>query len=93
MASYDFGKYEIVRTTADLRHLDRDSVPQTVLREAKERREFTEMTLTAEIARYLNLSPLRIEEIIAGSEEGLPAVLEAVNRCNELLYDEIIPRL
>ena len=93
VASYDFGKYEIVRTTADLRHLDRDTVPQTILHEAKERREFTEMTLTAEIARYLNLSPLRIEQILAGSEEGLPTVLEAVNRCNELLYDEIIPRL
>ena len=46
VASYDFGKYEIVRTTADLRQLDRDTVPQTILHEAKERREFTEMTLT-----------------------------------------------
>ena len=91
--SYDFGKYQIVRTTSDIRHLDREAVPQTVLYAAKEKREFTPLTLTAEIARYLNLSPVRIEEILENSEEGMTAVLEVVNTCNELLYDEIIPRL
>jgi type III restriction enzyme len=61
--------------------------------EIKEKRLYSEITLVAEIARYLNLSPLRIREILDTTEEGIAKILESVNEYNELLFDFIIPRL
>ena len=63
------------------------------LTEARERRDFSQLTLCAEIARYLNRSPLEIEDILTNTQEGMEVVLEHVNEFNELLYDWIIPRL
>lgn len=59
----------------------------------KKRRSWTPFTLTAEIARYLNTSPLRVEKLLQGTEEGLGRLTEAVNEYNELLYDKLVPAL
>jgi hypothetical protein len=59
----------------------------------KERRTWTPYTLTAEIARYLCESPLKIEAILTESQEGIDAIIELVNEYNELLYDKVIPLL
>ena len=67
--------------------------PEEDVTHIKEQRAFSELTLVAEIARYLNLSPLRIREVLAGSQQGISKILEAVNTFNELLYDWIIHRL
>ena len=61
--------------------------------EYRERRDFSQLTLCAEIARYLNHSPLEIEDILTNTQEGMDEILRNVNEFNELLYDEIIPRL
>ena len=61
--------------------------------EYKEKREFSQLTLVAEIARYLNRSPLEIEDILTNTEEGMSEILRSVNESNELLYDWVIPRL
>ena len=61
--------------------------------EYREKREFSQLTLCAEIARYLNRSPLEIEDILTSTQEGIEEILQHVNAFNELLYDEIIPRL
>lgn len=63
------------------------------LTESRERRDFSELTLCAEIARYLNRSPLEIEDILTNTQEGMKEILRSVNQFNELLYDWIIPRL
>ena len=63
------------------------------LTEFRERRDFSVLTLCAEIARYLNRSPLEIEDILKNTQEGMDGILERVNEYNELLYDWIIPRL
>jgi hypothetical protein len=63
------------------------------LTEFRERRAFSVLTLCAEIARYLNRSPLEIEDILKNTQEGMDGILERVNEYNELLYDWIIPRL
>ena len=47
----------------------------------------------AEIARYLNISPIRIKVILVATKEGISEVTKQVNAFNELLYDWIIPRL
>lgn len=56
-------------------------------------RVFSELTLVAEIARYLNLSCLRILELLHHTEEGMGKLLETVNQYNKALYDHLIPAL
>ncbi|HEX8846603.1 MAG TPA: TnsA endonuclease N-terminal domain-containing protein [Pyrinomonadaceae bacterium] len=80
-------------------HTERDGVSftgsarQEDLTSEKERRIFSRMMLVAEIARYLNLPCLRVEEILDNTVERTDAVLEIVNRYNEVLYDWVIPRI
>ena len=61
--------------------------------EKRIRRTFSLFTLSAEIARYLNRSPMEVEDILQRSREGVSLLLEKVNDYNELLYDWVIPRL
>ncbi|MCK6511917.1 DEAD/DEAH box helicase family protein [Myxococcota bacterium] len=63
------------------------------LTERREKRTFSRMTLVAEIARYLNRSPLEIEDLLDKTKEGTEELVAMVNEYNELLYDEVIPRL
>lgn len=59
----------------------------------REKIAFTELMLVAEIARYLNRSPLELEDLLAHTEEGLVGLLALVNEFNELLYEQVIPKL
>jgi len=59
----------------------------------REKRTFSPMTLVAEVSRYLNLSPLGVEELLDATKEGTGELVAMTNEFNELLYDEIIPRL
>lgn len=93
LGSYDLSKYRIVRTENEINRMGVDNHARIVLADAEGKTTFTPITLVAEIARYLNLSPVRLEEIVSDSVEGIDAVLQTVNDCNETLYAEIIPRL
>ena len=59
----------------------------------KEQMKFSEFSLVGEVARYLNISCILINKIIKESVEGVDAILEAVNRYNEILDDVIIPSI
>ncbi|HEX6290942.1 MAG TPA: hypothetical protein VFZ66_17285 [Herpetosiphonaceae bacterium] len=59
----------------------------------RDQRVYSELMLVAEVARYLNVPCLEVEDLITQSAEGVTGVLAAVNEFNELLYDWIIPRL
>lgn len=59
----------------------------------REKRSFSPMTLVAEVSRYLNRSPLNVEELLDATKEGTGELVAMTNEFNELLYDEIIPRL
>jgi type III restriction enzyme len=63
------------------------------LTKRREKRVFSRLSLVAEIARYLNLSPSDIEDLLDTTKEGTEEFVEIVNEFNEMLYDEIIPRL
>jgi hypothetical protein len=63
------------------------------LTQRREKRVFSRLTLVAEVARYLNLSPSDIEDLLDTTKEGTEELVEIVNEFNEILYDEIIPRL
>lgn len=60
---------------------------------ARERRKFSPLSLVAEIARYLNYSPVAIQKILEDSKDGISNICNQVNEFNELLYDEVIPKL
>ena len=59
----------------------------------REKRTFSQLSLVAEVSRYLNRSPLEIEELLDSTKEGSDELVAITNEFNELLYDEIIPRL
>lgn len=59
----------------------------------REKRAFSQLSLVAEVSRYLNRSPLEIEELLDATSEGIEELVAITNEFNELLYDEIIPRL
>lgn len=59
----------------------------------REKRTFSRLSLVAEVSRYLNRSPLEIEELLDATKEGTDELVAITNEFNELLYDEIIPRL
>jgi len=63
------------------------------LTELREKVAFSELSLVAEIARYLNRSPLEIDDILNRTSEKTGGLVGPVNDFNELLYDIIIPRL
>jgi type III restriction enzyme len=88
----DLDRYIQTHTTyTDLKSLRAGK--QEDLSAAAERNEFSEMTLVAEISRYLNISCLEIEEIVSRSRGGVGKILDLVNLYNDLLYDLIIPNL
>lgn len=90
-------KYRLIETRQDgLTAADaaRASGSRTFdLTSRREKRTFSELSLVAEISRYLNRSPLEIEELLVTTKDGLGGLVRITNDFNELLYDEIIPRL
>ncbi len=67
---------------------------QTVdISESISKTEYSVITLVAEVARYLNKSPILIEEILESTKDGIELILKTVNEFNDVLYDEVIPRL
>lgn len=75
-------------------HLEKSEIdPGTTVSLVAEQQEFTELTLVAEIAKYLNKSPLLIDEILESTKDGFDRILKRVNEYNEILYNEVIPKL
>ena len=58
-----------------------------------EQRAFSALTLSAEVARYLNRSPVGVERALRESAEGMEALVDWSSRYNQVLYEVIIPRL
>ena len=88
----DTDRYRLVhRQRAGLSASDEEQVED--LTEFRDRRAFSQLTLCAEIARYLNRCPLEIEDLLMNTQEGMEEIIRYVNQFNELLYDWVIPRL
>ncbi len=89
----DTEKYKIIGTKRDLFDTDRVIGPEQDLTFYKDKRVFTSITVVAEIARYLNISPILVRDVLINAENGIDDLLKRVNEFNELLYDEVIPKL
>ena len=59
----------------------------------RDKRIFYPLSLVAEVSRYLNKNPLEVEQLLDATKEGTDELVAITNEFNELLYDEIIPRL
>ncbi len=101
VVGYSLGLTAIDTTGYDIRHTVYDHLlPTQAARIAeesvayvREQRQYSRLTLVAEIARYLNKPCLEVEEILGHTAEGIDGILETVNAHNEILHDHVIPRL
>ena len=92
----DRERYRLIHTMQDgvnLSDAARSHLTSEDLTATRKRQEFSAITLVAEVARYLNKSPLAVETLLQQTKEEVSGILAAINEFNELLYDWIIPRL
>lgn len=54
---------------------------------------YTRYMLAAEVARYLNVSPIFVDRILSECVDGVDVVTETVSKYNEILTDIIIPTI
>lgn len=89
----DIDKYNLRKTTTVGLNSNNKNLDVKDINDIKDKRKFSKITLVAEISRYLNYSCIKLQKILENSTEGMDAIVEKVNQYNEILYDEIIPRL
>lgn len=58
-----------------------------------EQKQFSLFELVFEISRYLNISPLVIESLIRECVDGYDSLLNLVNKYNDIIYEELIPKV
>lgn len=86
----DYSKYTSIMYQRD--SIARDSsLKEKNIDYIKEQIRFSAFSLVGEIARYLNISCLLVDRILRESVDGVDAILEAVNKYNDILNDVIVP--
>lgn len=96
LAQADTEKYRLIRTQQEglsVSSAMKQKRTTEDITDRRQKRQFSEITLVAEIARYLNKPCLFVQNILTQTQDGIDQILEAVNEFNELLYDWVIPRL
>jgi len=86
----DLDKYKSrIYTTSDL------TGKQTVKEQEIEisQQPYSLIELVFEISRYLNISPLRIEKLIKECVDGSDLLLDLVNKYNDIVFEELIPKV
>lgn len=89
----DTSLFRITATTTDIRSIEAVEGGTRDLSALRDDIEYSALMLVAEVARYLNKSPLAVEEQLERSLEGIEGILAWVNRSNRILYEIVIPRL
>lgn len=88
----DYAKYASVMYEKDSIAKD-TSLKEQNIDYIKDQMKFSSFSLVGEIARYLNISCILVAKLIKESVDGEKAVLEAVNKYNEIIHDVIIPEI
>lgn len=96
--SIDFELDKIELSKYQLRKISQDGLNGSRkisedLKEEREKRQFSQYTLVAEIAKYLNKSCIEIENLLTISLPGINQLIELVSEYNDVLYNHIIPKL
>lgn len=89
----DTEKYRILGSKRSIYDVSRKISADQDYSEYKDKRTFSAFTLVAEIARYLNMSALRIRSLLSSVDKDMDDIVASVNEFNELLYYWIIPKL
>lgn len=89
----DVERYKITASKRSMDDLNKVVGGHKDITALKDQRKFSPFTLVGEIARYLNMDPLELKAIMLTLTETLESICQRVNEFNELLYDEVIPRL
>ncbi len=92
ISEIDLSKYESVMYEKESLRLDM-SMKEKVIDTSDSQLKFSDLTITAEIARYLNISCLLISRILKESKDGSDRILSYVNKYNDILYDVVIPKI
>ena len=69
------------------------SEKETNIDALKDQQKFSDFSLAAEISRYMNVPCLTIAKILHEAVDGTAAIVDAVNRHNEILDDVVIPTI
>ena len=80
LAEVDPAKYDVVQTRTSIDRLGQETGVKKVLDGVKENVEYSALTLTAEVARYVGKSCLSVREALESSKEGIDALVDAVNK-------------
>ena len=91
ISSIDMSKYDSIMYEKESLRLNM-ATKEKVLDTSDSQMKFSEFMLVGEVARYLNLSCLIVSRIIREAKDGVPLILDAVNKHNEILYDVVIPK-
>jgi type III restriction enzyme len=86
-------QYKIIGTHRSINDISKKISEEKDYSEFKSRREFSSLTLIAEISRYLNLKPTKVKEVLNNTKQGINEIIVRINEFNELLYDWVIPKL
>lgn len=89
--SLDFEKYKL-RKIEQKGFNGTRSISEDLL-DMREKRTFSNYTLVAEIAKYLNKSCIEIESLLRNTVQGIDVVATTVSEFNDTLYDVVIPTL
>ena len=87
----DFDKYDT--HVYEKESLTDQRVVKKTTAELGDSRVYSSYMLVAEIAKYLNLSCLFIEQILTESVDGIDKITTTVSKYNDVLYDVIIPTI
>lgn len=72
---------------------DNAMVKQSTNNDIKNKTQYSKLSLTSEIARYLNIKCILVNKILEESIEGYNKIQNVVNEYNEVLYDVIVPKI
>ena len=92
-ADMDFSKYSVtVREKSSIAR-EYSTKKEEDVKGIKATKRYSAFMLAEEVARYLNISCVRVDGIIRSSIDGVELVLNSLNLYNEILHDVIIPKI
>ena len=92
LTELDTSKYSLIMTEKGSLRLNAHE-KETNIDYIKENMQYSEFTLIAEIARYLNISCLLVSRILHESSDGIEMILKYVNQYNEIIHDVLVPNI
>lgn len=92
LKTLDVSKYQSVIYRKDSIASD-SSIKVSEFKEKQDVISYSIYTLSFEISKFLHLSPILVSRILSEAKDGTESILEYVNKYNEILHDELIPKV